>query len=135
MACNKILPPDLATLKLLLRLGADPSEGDLNGNGPLHLILAECYPIKPDGLEIARLLVDSGAHLDRVNKKGQTAVDLWNEAKSKFPGAPQMDRLPDWCYESIPNLSCLSARVIRSHNIFFTAETLPQTLHKFVEMH
>jgi len=138
-ACKKInIAVYRSIIPLLLTYGVDPSIGDLDGNGPLHIVLAQYSndsAIHEERVSIARLLLDKGAHLDRVNKRGQTAVDLWVEARSKFPGAPQFDRLPDWCYESIPKLMCLSSRVIRSHKIFYTAETLPINLHKFVEMH
>jgi len=136
-ACNDIATYR-AIIPLLLMYGVDPSSGDSDGNGPLHLVLAQYsndIAIHKERVAIARLLLDKGAHLDRVNKKGQIAVDLWNESKSKFPGMPQMDRLPDWCYESIPKLMCLSSRVIRYHKIHYTAKTLPIILHKFVEMH
>jgi len=37
----------------------------------------------------ARLLLKSGAHLDRVNNSGKTAADIWiecNEMEARRPG-------------------------------------------------
>lgn len=141
LACSNPLTTP-ATVGLLLKSGIDVNAGDSHGNGPLHLYLAEFNPGLGRDYSIIRLLLDSGAHLDRVNKRGKTAVDLWTEYNERMksfrweiPGVPQLDRLPDWCYENVPKLQCLSSRIIRAHKIHYTEETLPFFLHKFVEMH
>jgi len=136
-ACKDIVA-NLAIIPLLLMFGVDPSTGDSDGNGPLHLILAQYSnntAIHEQRISIARLLLVKGAHLDRVNNDGKTAVDLWNKARNQFLRVPKLVSLPDWCYETIPKLMCLSSRVIRANRIPYTAETLPIILHKFVKMH
>jgi len=136
-ACKNIVA-NRAIIPLLLMFGVDTNIGDSDGNGPLHLILSQYIndaAIHEERVLIARLLMDNGAHLDRVNNDGETAVDLWTKARNKFAFAPKLSRLPDWCYESIPKLMCLSSRIIRSHKIFYSAKTLPIILHKFVQMH
>lgn len=143
MACNNSQGcygtiSDFPTVCLLLKSGIDPNVGDLDGNGPLHLLFLLYTDIwgKTDDkwYSIARLLIDSGAHLDRVNNKGKTAADFWTEKGASW--ACNKVRLPDWCYEALPSrLTCLSSRVICSQKIHYTEETLPLFLHKFVKMH
>jgi len=123
---------DLATAKLLLELGADPNDGSL------HVVLSRYWKdaeAHDKQVSLARLLLNEGAHLDRINTEGKTAVDLWTEARNNKPEALQMNQLPDWCYEKIPKLMCLSSRVIRTHKIPFKDGAVPVTLHKFIEMH
>lgn len=142
MACSDI-GNNLNTIPLLLEAGADPNAGNSVGDGPLHVVLAYFHSNKMEDYEIVRTLVAYGAHLDRVNNNRKTAVDLWNLTKYRANqprlsrGLPpaRVDRLPDWCIETVPKLSCLSARIIRSRNLFYSAKTLPIHLHKFVKMH
>lgn len=132
MACG-VFQANSATINLLLNCAVDPNVGDSDGNGPLHHLLNrsnEGFQYKTDAYATLRLLLNSGAHLDRVNKEGKTAVVLWTELQPCG-----LNRLPEWCYETVPQLKCLSSRIVRSHNIPFTEETLPVALHKFVEMH
>ncbi len=126
---------DFATVCLLIKCGNDPNAGDSYGNGPLHrLFLLYTGEADEKWYSIARLLIDCGAHLDRINKEGQTAAEFWTKKRNIFKC--NKDRLPDWCYETIPSrLMCLSSRVIRSHKIHYTEETLPISLHKFIQMH
>ena len=130
----------LATVRLLLRAGADANAGDSKGNAPLHILLAKYYRDESRDA-VARLLLDYGAHLDRVNKKGKTAVDVWTEEDNKrkrywekHGRTVDSNDLPDWCYETVPKLFCLSARVIQSRKIPYK-EKLPVILQKFVAMH
>lgn len=142
-ACTHSDSADLVTVAFLLKCGIDVNASDRDGNGALHLLLAKFYPRFGRDFSIVRLLIDYGAHLDHVNRNGKTAVDLWTEYNDRtklfrlrLPGVPQLDRLPDWCYEALPSrLMCLSARVINSYKIPYTEETLPKFLHKFVKMH
>ena len=126
----------METVRLLLQLGADPNAGDKEGNSPLHsLVQLNRELIDPT----ARLLLENGAHLDRVNKSGKTAVDLWLEKHGNVGEGDQQgavgfkNKLPDWCIEGVPRLLCLSSRIIRAHGIPF--RTAPVTLHSFIEMH
>jgi len=135
----------LAFLRFFLRLGTDADAVDHFGNGPLHLLAA-----KPNGVLInalALLLLDSGAHLDRVNKEGLTATDVWNKRKKRIQDrnmrwgvrrrrqqAGGWQDLPDWLRGDVPKLKCLSARIIRSHRIPYL-EVLPPSLQSFVSFH
>lgn len=136
MACQDEFPNNHTTVRLLLSSGANINLGDKQGNGPLHHILmygdgGELY--QKDNHSFLRFLLDCGAHLDRVNNNGKTAVDLWNEENARIHRGEPPARLPDYCYEFIPRLKCLSARVIRSQKIRYSA--LPTVLKKFVQMH
>jgi len=139
MACNMYCTrADYDTIELILQCGGDPTTGNRYRNGALHLLLSH-YCTNAEAHEkqvaIARLLLDKGAHLDQVNIDGKTAVDLWTEARNNTAGVLQLKRLPDWCYERIPKLKCLSSRIVRRFKIPITAETLPIALKKFAELH
>ena len=120
----------LSTVDLLLRAGADPNAGDFKGNAPLHYLAA----FNPNDEAVARLLLANGAHLDRVNEERKTAADIWKEkhAAGHNPNAAQMShhQLPSWLLE-VPQLQCLSARVIRSYRIPIFESS--QSLHLFVK--
>jgi len=124
----------LATVDLLLKVKANPDAVDDEGNAPLHLL----YLLKQDlGDSIARLLLDAGAHFDRVNHSGKTAKDLWIEftscKRTEDQGALQWNDLPSWIRDTVPHLKCLSARVVRVHRLPF--KHLPVTLHPFIKKH
>jgi len=130
----------LKTVRLLLQLGADPNAGDKEGNSPLHsLAQLNRELIDPT----ARLLLEKGAHLDRVNKSGKTSADLWLEKhgsrKRRLDEGDQQgavgfkNQLPDWAFEGVPRLLCLSSRIIRAHRLPYRVG--PVTLHPFIEMH
>jgi len=138
LACEN--PNRLETVRLLLQLGANPNAGDKQGNSPLHSLAQQNRElIDPT----ARLLLENGAHLDRVNKSGKTAVDLWLEKhgsrKRRLDEGDQQgavgfkNDLPDWCIEGVPRLLCLSSRKIRARRIPYLEA--PVTLHPFIEMH
>jgi len=126
---------DLSTIRLLLQVNADPNAGDNDGNGPLHVLASLRYENRQELLvhraaDAARLLLDYGAHLDRVNQNRKTAADVWKEKNNS-------QDLPIWLREpgSVPMLKCLSAKIVRSNNIAVTEENSPETLHPFVKWH
>jgi len=146
MACQYLYSGNgLATIDLLLRAGADPNAGERNGNGPLH-VLAEL----DEGDEIcdaaARLLLEKGSHLDRVNGEGKTAADVWIEKHAHSGGrkrrrsgeqeARPKSCLPSWLRpdDPVPKLKCECARVIRSNGVPYK-HLLPPSLHPFVSWH
>lgn len=65
----------LATLRLLLLVGANPDTADDDGNRPFHILA--CYD--PTNEAAARVLLNSGAFLCRLNNGGFTTVDVWSE--------------------------------------------------------
>ncbi len=124
----------LATVNLLILVKANPSAVDHDGNAPLHFI----YNLEQDlGDSIAQLLLDSGACLLLVNKSGKTAKDLWIEFKSRNrtedQGALQWNDLPSWIRETIPQLKCMSGRVVRVHQL--PVKHVPVTIQHFIKKH
>lgn len=119
----------LPKITLLLRAGADPNGADKAGNGVLHyLVMAGA---SDDWIcSVARVLLDAGAHLDRVNKEGKTAAEVWKNFYSH-----RSVLLPDWLKVEVPKMKCFAARIIRRQKIPYVNE-LPVFLHFFfVGMH
>ena len=124
-ACLRLNANDqLETVGLLLRVGADPNPVDVNGDSVLHILAARM------GVEInsptADLLLKSGTHYDNVNKKGETALDVWKKGRAE--SSPP----PSWSTRTVPNLTCWCARAIASKD---ECQDLPKTLYDFVDMH
>jgi len=69
---------NLDVVYLLLKVGADPNDA-VNDEGNTALHLAAGLENQDLSYATARLLLGSGAHLDRQNKAGWTAVDIWLE--------------------------------------------------------
>jgi len=130
LACqeNDQFSDRLATLRLLLRVGANPNKADANDNTSVHFLALN----NPTDEASARLLLDSGAFLDRRNYRGQTAADAWIE-KNNLSGDLDAD-LPGWLRDShqVPKLFLQSGRVIRSKRIPYLH--LPPSLHPFIEL-
>ena len=80
----------------------------------------------------ANLLLDKGAHFDRVNKSGKTAADVWTE---RYEGDNEWCDRPSWLRESFPlPLECQCAGVIRDNQVPYI-KLLPESLCHFVKMH
>jgi len=109
------------------------------------------------------LLDNGALHLDQVNNSRKTAADVWidqqkkkrerlrnrneriddegsddeateNEEDDEVEAARWKDLLPCWLHDdSVPKLQCLTARIIRSHEVPFSR--LPPSLRRFVTMH
>ena len=126
-------------VRFLLKFGAVADAVDSAGNGPLHILAKSNGEFTES---IARVLLDAGAHLDRANKEGSTAADIWMEERERENKRRRREDqqpgewldLPDWLREDVPKLQCLSARIISSRRIFYK-DVLPVTLHPFVAMH
>jgi len=135
IACEDVKNTKLyATVQLLLNAKADPNVADKHGNAPLHAVVK----LKGElGDSLARLLVNSGAHLDQVNKFGKAAVDVWmekNRRKRLRTGDQRTADLPDWSRGIVHKLSCWAARTIRLNSIPYLNK-VPATLNLFVKMH
>jgi len=125
-----------ATIRLLLDAGTDPNAVDEVGNAPLHVVARLPRELMDPA---ARLLLESGAHLDRANNSGKTAADIWIECNEMEDDQDEDDGArwnarPDWC-RATRSLSCLSARVMRSNLVPYEDGDLPATLNPFVDMH
>jgi len=123
-------------IRLLLDAGADPNAVDEDGNTPLHVVARLPQELMDPAV---RLLLESGAHLDRVNKFGKTAADIWIDCNEMEDDRDEDDgdrwkARPDWC-RATRSLSCLSARVIRSNEIHYSDGDLPATLIQIIGMH
>lgn len=128
----------LASIRLLLDAGADPNSVDNLGNAPLHVVARMPQNYRELMNAAARLLLDSGAFLHRENKSGKTAADIWIERNEKGHDQNEDDGArwnarPDWC-RTTRSLACLSAKVIRSHEVFYSDGDMPATLDPFLEM-
>lgn len=141
VACRESGPrslPNLATLRLLLRAGADPDSSDKYGDRPLHA-LAKTFHKSID--PAACLLLDSGAYLSRVNKEGKTAFDVMMDFLSHYSRIAERfdlieERLKDsWIrgYDIVPKLKFQSGRVVRFSGVPYLC--LPPTLYRFIELH
>jgi len=146
IACLQYGQGHLPFLRLLLRAGADPDSADKYGNRPLHaLAKSKSKLIDP----AARLLLDSGAYVGRLNKEAQTATDFRKEAignnrylpstsilgSSQQASAVEENSAEDsWFrdYDSVPKLKYQSGRVVRIKGVPYSH--LPPNLLRFVEL-
>lgn len=69
--------PCSETTSLLLACGADVNAMDRDGNTPLHLIVNYHKAISdfPTLYSIITELIENGAHMDCVNKRGETPLE------------------------------------------------------------
>lgn len=138
---RRIETPNLAfaTVRLLLQAGADPDVVDHKGDNPLHILLKS--HLQMDTIDyVARLLVDAGANLDRVNDRRRTVASIWQERfgrqrnhRQEIRHGIELAELPDWCRRNVPTLTCLSARIIRRCRVPYFNK-LPVSLQAYVEM-
>jgi len=133
-ACKNVYKfNNLALVRVLLEAGADPNvavDADA-GNTSLHV--AAGFHDQELCEATGTLLLEHGAHLDRVNKAGQTAVDVWIETWNRTRAATRWDSRPNWC-RAVPKLLCLSARCVRINNLPYTDGKTPIILHSLIEL-
>jgi len=122
------LLPSLEVAKLLIEVGADVSSTDADGDTPLH----SATRIKPLKTELIRFLLQSGAHWDQKNKKGEIPYEcypLWHNRTSLVRDAFSAMQIQKM------SLQCLSAQVIVKHAIPYKGGLLPRKLEAFVDIH
>ncbi|XP_020292447.1 protein fem-1 homolog CG6966 isoform X2 [Pseudomyrmex gracilis] len=114
--------PSSHLTQALLRVGADVTAKDNDGNTALHL--AALFPSlgRTWHWNLATDLLDAGAHIDTVNNNGKTFKDLLNDEERYNMIRPV----------KYITLACLAARVVKkTQNI----NRVPHHLRAFVEMH
>ncbi|CAF2535841.1 unnamed protein product [Rotaria sp. Silwood2] len=114
--------PCLVTARTLLQCGADVNEPDAMRNTPLHIFLSNSITCDET---IIKLLCDAGAHLDYVNIRRETAIDV----------APDVVAIRQLLKSKMKSsLKCLCARLIQHNNVPFR-RNIPILLVRFVEEH
>ncbi|XP_033224335.1 protein fem-1 homolog CG6966 isoform X2 [Belonocnema kinseyi] len=110
--------PSQHLTQALLKVGADVTARDSDGNTALHLAALS----QPWRTDLATTLLEAGAHLDAVNNEGKTFEMLLND-KTRFNSVNPL---------KYTSLTCLAARVVwRTQPI----DRVPKHLRNFVQMH
>ncbi|CAH1277158.1 FEM1B [Branchiostoma lanceolatum] len=112
--------------QLLIECGADVNATNNDGNTPLHLIVQYDKPIS-DFLTlhfIVTKLIQGGAHIDKVNNAGKTAVQTSTTGVSEVVLKTQTK----------VNLKCLSARAVKTHGLKYKGQ-VPREVEAFVDIH
>jgi len=135
VVCGLSVPEEAVyTVRFLLQLGADPNVTYVDGVSPLHRLAEELGKVEVRDAT-ARLLLESGAHLDMVNNERKTPADVWLDLSREEGLNVVWEDLPNWLKEDCKNLTCLAARVIRDHQVPYHGSKLPAELIPFVKMH
>ena len=106
--CNSkpVIPIDLN--QLFLSAGANPNSIDVDGDTPLHSLALN---VKAENIsDVFKLLLDSDAHLDKVNVEGVTPLDLFKYKLSEYKSqeGPNVFSL----INVVRPLSCYCAKLI-----------------------
>ena len=115
--------PKLGVIKVLLEAGANPHTKDKLENTPLHVLDEHILSSGEETSKIFNYLLRAGIHPDTKNQAGKKFGSLGGRV------AEQLIR-DSFQYTT---LQCLSARVIRKHDIDYSC--LDKVLSKFVCLH
>lgn len=118
--------PNDKLIKLLLKCGADANSLDEEGNTPLHIMVKYYKPIS-DFLTLHNsiaILLNEGCHIDRVNKKGETAFDTATTGVADIIMKTRRKL----------SLKCIAARAVKKLGIDYVGH-IPNTLEEFVHFH
>ncbi|KAJ8958631.1 hypothetical protein NQ318_016356 [Aromia moschata] len=139
LACNAETPVDdfhtndickfpcAETTKLLIKCGADVNAMDVDRNTPLHVIVNYHKAIS-DFMTLHSIITDlteNGAHVDCVNKRGETPLE------SSATGSVAEIILKTQMKLS---LKCMAANAVKHHNLTYQGQ-VPQALESFIELH
>jgi len=97
------------TAHILLQAGADPNASDQDGNGPLHALVG--FYSKEVESSARLLLLEFGAHQNRANRNGKTALDVWIAAGRSG--------VSDWYDIEVNTLTCLIASCCCAFAVLF----------------
>ena len=131
---------------LLVEAGSNPNvtavhrDGRTEGNTPLHCLLMQCHPnVSPMVIATIKLLVDAGAHLDRVNAKGESPLSLFKklEARRAEKGLATIPEL-QYLFYSVRSLQYYSAQVVAKHLVKNHQELsfkFPRSIRSLIYLH
>ena len=119
-------PPSIELIRLLLDAKANPNTQDLKGNTVLHCIAKEiCLPNQQQHVdawvEVVKLLLANGAHLDVANSTGQTFTS--------------MQRVITVNFVTHTSLKCLAATTIRKYQSDGYIFDVPDMFRDFIDIH
>ncbi|XP_063905272.1 protein fem-1 homolog B-like isoform X2 [Zophobas morio] len=138
LACNAETPVDdfhtndvckfpcAETTRLLIKCGADVNAMDYDRNTPLHVIVNYHKPIS-DFLTLHSIITDlteAGAHLDCVNKRGETPLESSATGVAEIILKTQMKL----------SLKCIAANAVKHHRLTYQGQ-VPEALESFIELH
>lgn len=134
--CTYIPTADVtATVRLLLKVGADANARDKEGNNALHRLAWKWF--ETEQLEeslnvVVGELIKSGTHPDQlstVTYLGKVKpTDIWKTRHDE-------GRILPSCWRPVPSLACLSTRSLKHSGKPYDETSLPVTLQAFVAMH
>ncbi|XP_074649894.1 protein fem-1 homolog C-like [Tubulanus polymorphus] len=112
--------PCAAVIALLIEVGADVNQANVDANTPLHAAAVN----QPCDTDILAVLLKSGAHLDTCNLDHKTPMQLMRNATIYDVASPL----------NYINLQCLAASVIVRHSIPYQGH-VTHKLEQFIRMH
>nr|CAH7728174.1 unnamed protein product [Callosobruchus chinensis] len=139
LACNAETPVDefhtndvckfpcAETTKLLIKCGADVNAMDVDRNTPLHVIV-NYHKAVSDFMTLYTIitaLTEGGAHLDCVNKRGETPLDASATGSVAEIVLKTQMKL---------SLKCLAANAVKRHRLTYRG-LVPKALECFIELH
>lgn len=117
------------TIQLMIECGATSLVYDKYGNTPLHICMSMEHETIEEKITIAKLLLDSGAHIDAKNTSGKLAYDI-DEHINENNQAFVLSIKP----LKFLTLKCFCSQIIRKYHIPYKG-LLPKTLEEFVSIH
>ncbi|CAH1164240.1 unnamed protein product [Phaedon cochleariae] len=118
--------PCAETTKLLIQCGANVNAMDDERNTPLHVIV-NYHKAVSDFMTLHSIITDlteNGAHLDCVNKRGETPLESSATGVAEIILKTQMKL----------SLKCIAANAVRHHRLTYQGQ-VPQALESFIELH
>ncbi|KAG5876988.1 hypothetical protein JTB14_008132 [Gonioctena quinquepunctata] len=138
LACNSETPVDdfhtndickfpcAETTSLLIECGANVNAMDEDRNTPLHVIVN--YHKAVSDFKTLYLIIsdltENGAHLDCVNKRGETPLECSATGVAEIILKTRMEL----------SLKCIAANAVRQHRLTYQGQ-VPLALESFIELH